>query len=217
MAKGVTLVWATPDAGQVIIDTARVSNTANQGKPGGKLLKYLLDHNHVSPFEMASACFEIQTTRDISRQVLRHRSFSYQEFSQRYAEAPPNPIWREARLQDPKNRQNSIEAGDNALAEEFFKLQKEVWDMCSKNYQKALDIGIAKEQARVMLPEGLTPTLMYMTGTIRSWIHYVAVRQGNGTQKEHTLVAKEVKRELLKLIPELDYYFRSLDENSSDS
>lgn len=182
---------------------ARVSNPSNQYNTdtSKKLLKYLAKHAHWSPFEMASACIEIETTRDIARQILRHRSFSFQEFSQRYADPTQDLdfVVREARLQDQKNRQNSIETDDVRLAEEWRMLQKDIINRAKNAYQWALMKGIAKEQARVVLPEGNTVSRMHMNGTIRSWIHYVALRSGNGTQLEHMQVAREVAKAISKI------------------
>ena len=174
---------------------ARVSNPANQQntETNGKLLRYLSQHHHWSPFEMVSICLEIETTRDIARQILRHRSFSFQEFSQRYAVANLGFEQKEARLQDTKNRQNSIEVGqddgDDALRSEWSAMQLRVAQASEVAYRWALDNGIAKEQARAVLPEGMTVSRMYMNGTLRSWIHYIQLRSGNGTQKEHQVVA----------------------------
>lgn len=197
------LIWITPNAAQVISDCARVSNPANQGKDGTKLIQYLIEHQHWSPLEMASACFEIETTRDIARQILRHRSFSFQEFSQRYAEAPSDIMFREARLQDVKNRQNSIENTDEEL-QNWFDYQVHSIQLAARQvYEEALKRGIAKEQARCVLPEGLTYSRMYMTGTIRSWKHYVDLRSGNGTQKEHQLIAQAIGQQLKEQLPNL--------------
>lgn len=197
------LIWITPNAAQVISDCARVSNPANQGKDGTKLIQYLIEHQHWSPLEMASACFEIETTRDIARQILRHRSFSFQEFSQRYAEAPSDIMFREARLQDVKNRQNSIENTDEEL-QNWFDYQVHSVQLAARQvYEEALKRGIAKEQARCVLPEGLTYSRMYMTGTIRSWKHYVDLRSGNGTQKEHQLIAQAIGQQLKEQLPNL--------------
>lgn len=197
------LIWITPNAAQVISDCARVSNPANQGKDGTKLIQYLIEHQHWSPLEMASACFEIETTRDIARQILRHRSFSFQEFSQRYAEAPSDIMFREARLQDVKNRQNSIENTDEELQNWFDYQVHSVQLTARQVYEEALKRGIAKEQARCVLPEGLTYSRMYMTGTIRSWKHYVDLRSGNGTQKEHQLIAQAIGQQLKEQLPNL--------------
>lgn len=176
---------------------ARVSNPSNQTNfdSAPKLLKYCMTHDHWSIFEMAHAVLEIQTTRDIGRQILRHRSFSFQEFSTRYAEVNQSlDFIREARLQDMKNRQNSIELNENdlnhaSIASNFFISQQIVWDKAMKFYKQALEDGIAKEQARSLLPEGLTMSRMYMAGSLRSWIHYCTLRMENGTQKEHIDIA----------------------------
>jgi len=175
---------------------ARVSNPGNQmnSQTSEKLLKYLMKHKHWSPFEMVSVCMEIETTRDIARQILRHRSFSFQEFSQRYAD--PNDLgdifeYREARLQDPKNRQNSIDTDDERLKEAWHAMQAGVMEAASKAYKWAIENGIAKEQARAVLPEGNTKSRLYMNGTLRSWIHYIDLRRENGTQKEHMNIASE--------------------------
>ena len=192
----IKLQWATPEIDKQIMYMARVSNPTSQNSENTRLLHYCMEHGHVSPFEMANVCLEINTTRDIARQILRHRSFSFQEFSQRYAEVdklPPAPL-REARLQDTKNRQNSISVEDEALQDWWEQEQ----DLCVKNtqaiYQLALQKGIAKEVARAVLPEGLTTSRMYMNGTLRSWIHFYQLRSGNGTQKETRVIADEVGR-----------------------
>src|SRR5210317_1479740 len=193
------------DANELIAYAARVSNPANQNntETAQKLIKYLIRENHWSPFEMVSVTMEIKTTRDISRQILRHRSFSFQEFSQRYA-VSENFVNREARLQDNKNRQNSISIMDDdygkggegsdynkydSLIEQWNMKQREVINKSKEVYEWALTNGLAKEQARSVLPEGNTITTLYMAGTLRSWIHYCDLRRGNGTQKEHMLVA----------------------------
>lgn len=197
------LVWVTPNAEQLISDIARVSNPANQGLPPGKLLSYCVRNQHWSPFEMASACIEINTTRDIARQILRHRSFSFQEFSQRYADVsvlPPAEL-SEARLQDHKNRQNSIQTDDVFVHRWWEARQKYLYDLVMQDYKEALNMGIAKEVARKLLPEGLTPSRMYMSGTIRSWIHYCQLRTGNGTQKEHMEIAQQINEILRKELP----------------
>lgn len=195
------LIWITPNAEQMIVDMARVSNPDNQGKPGGKLLDYLIRNKHWSPFEMASACFEINTTRDIARQILRHRSFSFQEFSQRYAKVPDEPVFSGPRLQDLKNRQNSIETTEEMHELKWSMYQQEVWDVSRIKYDLALQRGIAKELARKLLPEGLTPSKLYMSGTIRSWIHFLDVRCGNGTQKEHADIAWGIFEQLFEHVP----------------
>jgi len=177
-------------ANELIAYAARVSNPGNQNnaETAPKLLKYLIKNAHWSPFEMVSVTMEIKTTRDISRQIIRHRSFSFQEFSQRYA-VSSNYVDREARLQDPKNRQNSVETDDRTLQEDWNMKQHEVVNKAKEVYEWALDKGIAKEQARVVLPEGNTETTLYMAGTLRSWVHYCDLRMANGTQKEHMEVA----------------------------
>ena len=170
---------------------ARVSNPANQmnTETNEKLIRYLMKNEHWSPLEMVSICLEIETTRDIARQILRHRSFSFQEFSQRYAVADLGFETREGRLQDTKNRQNSIEMENVELETEWEKKQKQLQETVKESYEWALQNGIAKEQARAVLPEGMTVSRMYMNGTLRSWVHYIKLRSGNGTQKEHREVA----------------------------
>ena len=182
---------------------ARVSNPSNQAnhETSERLLEYLTKHKHWSPFEMASACLEITTTRDIARQILRHRSFSFQEFSQRYAEQTEFSNFKEARLQDSKNRQNSITTEDADLKLEWLKKQSEVALAVRDSYQWALDNGIAKEQARAVLPEGMTASTMYMNGTLRSWMHYIELRSGVETQKEHREIAIECGKVLEKIFP----------------
>ena len=198
----VNLIWITPNAMDVIAYCARVSNPANQNnsKTAPKLLKYLKKEGHFSPFEMASACMEITTTRDIARQMLRHRSFSFQEFSQRYADPTIDLefVTREARLQDPKNRQNSIPADNDGLEIAWHQKQREMINKASEIYKWAIDNGIAKEQARAVLPEGLIESRIYMTGTLRSWMHFVELRGGNGTQKEHMEIALQCKEVLIE-------------------
>lgn len=199
------LIWITPDAEKQIAYMARVSNPANQENydTAPKLLKYLMDNKHVSPFEMANACFEIETTRDIARQILRHRSFSFQEFSQRYAEVDMEPEYRELRKQDTKNRQSSIVVGNVWSKANWLGDQQYVWDVAVSTYKDALRCGVAKEVARALLPEGLTPSRMYMNGTIRSWIHYIQVRTEAGTQKEHRLVAESIRDQLFEHLPSI--------------
>lgn len=184
---------------------ARVSNPANQSKheTAAKLVSYLVRNHHWSPFEMAHAVLEIEAPRDIARQILRHRSSSFQEFSQRYAEVVEPPVLRDARLQDAKNRQASIEVDDDALQAWWAHSQQAVTDEAARVYQLALAKGIAKEVARVVLPEGLTPSKLYMAGSIRSWIHYVQLRTSAGTQLEHRLVAERCRQRLLKALPSL--------------
>lgn len=192
---------------EFIAYVARVSNPSNQGNndTAAKLLKYLIKNKHWSPFEMASMVVEINTTRDIARQILRHRSFSFQEFSQRYAKASDLGFTiREARLQDNKNRQNSIEVADDSELEYLWRnRQQDVLATVLEAYQWALDNGIAKEQARAVLPEGITNSRMYMSGTIRSWIHYCEIRTEVGTQKEHREIALKCKEILLQQLPSL--------------
>ena len=186
---------------------ARVSNPSNQmnTETSAKLIKYLVKNAHWSPLEMVNACLEIETTRDIAHQIVRHRSFSFQEFSQRYAN--PEDMadtfqTREARLQDAKNRQNSIEIDiDSELHDEWSRQQRKVIDQARIAYEWAIHNGIAKEQARVVLPEGCTKTRLYMNGTLRSWIHYIELRSANGTQKEHMDIAKECAVVIAKIFP----------------
>jgi len=184
---------------------ARVSNPSNQNntETSEKLIQYLIKHKHWSPLEMVSACLEIETTRDIARQILRHRSFSFQEFSQRYADPTKDLkfVTREARLQDQKNRQNSIEVDDPKLQQEWDTLQEMLIEDARSAYQWAISKGIAKEQARAVLPEGLTMSRMYMNGTLRSWVHYIELRSANGTQKEHMEIAQACAVEIAKVFP----------------
>ncbi len=199
----VKLQWATPDTDKNIMFMARVSNPANQNSENARLLSYCMEHGHVSPFEMASACLEIDTTRDIARQILRHRSFSFQEFSQRYADVEMlgEPEYRDCRLQDEKNRQNSIECEDPVLQKVWLELQHVIAAESSAAYKAALQMGIAKEQARALLPEGLTPSRLYMNGTIRSWIFYLKQRLDPTTQKEHRQIAEAVLVVLREIAP----------------
>ena len=199
------------DVQELIAFCARVSNPSNQinTETSEKLIKYLIKHAHWSPLEMASACLEIDTTRDIAHQIVRHRSFSFQEFSQRYAK--PDDIGdarvlRDARFQDPKNRQNSIDLDPNneqhrRLNEDFRMKQAELYSQAQKIYSWAIENGIAKEQARVVLPEGNTKTRLYMNGTLRSWIHYIELRGANGTQKEHMEIAHACAKVIAKIFP----------------
>tara|TARA_B100001142_G_C14270447_1_gene630680 strand:+ start:742 stop:1422 length:681 start_codon:yes stop_codon:yes gene_type:complete len=189
---------------------ARVSNPSNQNNTATneKLVKYLMKHKHWSPLEMVSACLEIETTRDIARQILRHRSFSFQEFSQRYADPTKDLDFevREARLQDPKNRQNSIKLdpemdGHAVLQGEWKNKQQRVIDASVEAYNWAVSKGIAKEQARAVLPEGNTVSRMYVNGTLRSWVHYIELRAANGTQLEHIEIAKEVAKVIAEIFP----------------
>jgi len=189
---------------------ARVSNPSNQNntETNEKLVKYLMKHKHWSPLEMVSVCLEIETTRDIARQILRHRSFSFQEFSQRYADPTKDLEFeiRQARLQDPKNRQNSIELdpemdGHAVLQGEWKNKQQRVIDASLDAYNWATSKGIAKEQARAVLPEGNTKSRMYVNGTLRSWVHYIELRAANGTQLEHIEIAKEVAKVITEIFP----------------
>jgi len=197
-------------AQDLIAFTARVSNPANQmnTETSEKLLKYLIKHKHWSPFEMVSACIEIETTRDIAHQIVRHRSFSFQEFSQRYAEPKllgdmdtDQFVIRETRLQDTKNRQNSVMTDDEELEGRWIEQQRKVIQAAREAYDWAIKNGIAKEQARCVLPEGNTKTRLYMNGTLRSWIHYIELRSANGTQKEHMDIAIACGQVIAELMP----------------
>jgi len=203
-----------PDAESVVSYAARVSNPNNQDNfdTADKLLKYCASHGHWSVFEQATATVEIVCPRDISRQILRHRSFSFQEFSQRYAEVTSdNFIRRECRMQDTKNRQNSIPLKEfemskpekEDLLNDWYLAQDEVADVVQHHYNRLIGLGVAKEVARVLLPEGLVLTRLYMTGSLRSWKHYIEVREGNGTQKEHIIVANKVKEALKEFFPNI--------------
>ena len=193
------------NAQELVAYCARVSNPTNQlnTETSEKLIRYLIKHQHWSPLEMVSTCLEIETTRDIARQMLRHRSFSFQEFSQRYADPTEDLdfVLREARLQDPKNRQNSIAVDDKELQVEWERHQRRVLWMSKQVYQWAIDNGIAKEQARAVLPEGNTVSRLYMNGSLRSWIHYIQLRSENGTQKEHSEIAKLCARVISEIFP----------------
>jgi len=199
------------DVQELIAFCARVSNPSNQinTETSEKLIKYLIKHAHWSPLEMASACLEIDTTRDIAHQIVRHRSFSFQEFSQRYAKPDDMGdarVLRDARFQDPKNRQNSIDLDPNneqhrRLNEDFRMKQAELYSQAQKIYSWAIENDIAKEQARVVLPEGNTKTRLYMNGTLRSWIHYIELRGANGTQKEHMEIAHACAKVIAKIFP----------------
>jgi thymidylate synthase (FAD) len=193
------------DAQELIAYCARVSNPTNQlnTDTSEKLIRYLIKHQHWSPLEMVSACCEITTTRDIARQILRHRSFSFQEFSQRYADPTKDLsfVLREARLQDTKNRQNSIATDDQLLQNEWERAQKRVIYAAQREYEWAIANGIAKEQARAVLPEGLIESRLYMNGTLRSWIHFIELRSANGTQKEHQEVARACANVIAKIFP----------------
>jgi thymidylate synthase (FAD) len=193
------------DVQELVAFCARVSNPSNQfnTETSEKLIKYLIKHQHWSPLEMVSACLEIETTRDIARQILRHRSFSFQEFSQRYADPTKDLsfVLREARLQDTKNRQNSVENTNLALATWWEERQKRVIREAEEAYAWAIENGIAKEQARAVLPEGLTVSRLYMNGTLRSWIHFIELRSANGTQKEHQEVARQCAKVIAEVFP----------------
>ena len=193
------------DVQELVAFCARVSNPSNQFNTdtSEKLIKYLIKHQHWSPLEMVSACLEIETTRDIARQILRHRSFSFQEFSQRYADPTKDLsfVLREARLQDTKNRQNSVETDNPALQAFWETQQNRVLEAAKGAYEWAIQNGIAKEQARAVLPEGLTVSRLYMNGTLRSWIHFIELRSANGTQKEHQEVARECAKVIAEVFP----------------
>ena len=215
-AIGVTqpVVDFIPDAEGIVSYAARVSNPQNQSNfdTAGKLLKYCVEHGHYSVFETVNLVMEIEAPRDIARQILRHRSFSFQEFSQRYAEAQ-NFVTRECRLQDNKNRQNSISIDETDGESEALKIadweafQLDVISVVADYYERALKMGIAKEVARCILPEGLTMSRMYMNGTLRSWLHYCQLRDGNGTQLEHVDVAQKAKKEILQYFPFMESVF----------
>lgn len=199
--SNVSVVWHTADAEQLIAYMARVSNPENQDNPEyTKLVKYLIKHQHWSPFEMVNVCMSITCTRDIARQILRHRSFTFQEFSQRYAVAQEYQV-ASARLQDTANRQNSIMSTDTELNRWWDDQQKKIISNISKLYNHALQIGIAKEVARKVLPEGLTMSRMYVNGTLRSWIHYTNLRCGVETQLEHRNIALACRENLTKIFP----------------
>ncbi len=198
-------LYVGQDVQELIAYCARVSNPSNQlnEDTSAKLLSYLAKHKHWSPFEMVSACLEIETTRDIARQILRHRSFSFQEFSQRYADPTTDLefVRRGARLQDPKNRQNSIDAAPQSVQDMWDMKQQEVIAKSREVYEWAIEQGIAKEQARAVLPEGCTMSRMYMNGTLRSWMHYIELRKENGTQREHMAIAETCAEVIAKIFP----------------
>ena len=200
------MVDDSPGIMELISYCGRVSNPKNQENvsTADGLVKYLIKHKHWSPFEMANMVLEIETTRDIARQILRHRSFSFQEFSQRYADPLKEElgfVFREARLQDTKNRQNSLEVDDPVVHEEWHALQADVLKVVQRAYTQAIDMGIAKEVARAVLPEGMTISRMYVQGTVRSWIHYLELRQGPETQKEHREIAYACAAVITKMVP----------------
>ena len=198
-------IYVGDNVQELIAYTARVSNPSNQDntETSERLLRYLIREKHWSPFEMVSACLEVETTRDIARQLLRHRSFSFQEFSQRYADPTQDLKFqlRDTRLQDTKNRQNSIDTNDAELQLEWLMQQSEVVNAAKKSYSWAIENGIAKEQARAVLPEGIIESRLYVNGTIRSWIHYIGLRSGHGTQKEHIQLAVECAKALEPIFP----------------
>jgi thymidylate synthase (FAD) len=202
--SGVKLIWSTPDAETLVAYMARVSNPENQDnkETAPKLLKYLIDNKHWSPFEMVNVCMEITTTRDIARQILRHRSFSFQELSQRYA-VVHDYDFSEVRMQDSKNRQNSIPVQDRELSKMWHESQVEVIKAALYNYEKALSNGIAKEVARKILPEGMLLSRMYMNGTLRSWMHYIDIRCDASTQKEHREIATQCQTVIQSIFPSL--------------
>jgi len=219
-AKIVAITQPTIDnvntADEFIAYCARVSNPSNQNntETASKLIKYLIKNSHWSPFEVVSVTMEIVTTRDIARQILRHRSFSFQEFSQRYADPTKDLgfVTRDARLQDYKNRQNSIETDNEGLVLDWFHFQEMLKQQAQGLYEWAINSGIAKEQARAVLPEGLTVSKMYMAGTLRSWIHYITIRAGKETQKEHREVANSAKQQLIEKFPSIKEYFEEQND-----
>jgi len=203
---------STQNIQDLVAYCARVSNPANQNntETNEKLIKYLTKNNHWSPLEMVSICLEIETTRDIARQILRHRSFSFQEFSQRYAVADLGFETKEARTQDKKNRQNSIKTDNQELIDNWEIQQNNVSEIAAKAYNWALENGIAKEQARSVLPEGMTLSRMYMNGTLRSWVHYIQLRSGNGTQKEHQEVAIACSEAIKEIFPMIEEFISNV-------
>ncbi len=212
----VSLVWSTPDIDGTILEICRVSS-GKQDRINRGLLQYLMRNGHVSPFEMANVCLEIVTERDIARQILRHRSFSFQEFSQRYAnplERLPTTTLRNARTQHPTSRQHSIETSDEVISQSWLTLQKKALSVSQELYQEATAIGIAKELARSLLPEGLTTTRLYVNGTMRSWIHYLKQRLDKTTQYEHRVVASQVIVVLRTVAPETIAAFFSTDDHA---
>lgn len=218
----VKVIWATPNIDENIAFIARVSNPDNQKNPLiENLLRFMEREGHVSPFEMANVCLEITTTRDIGRQILRHRSFSFQELSQRYKDVSDELLTaglREARMQDKKNRQGSLPCVDDVIAENWQHMQEKVFNIAQGAYEWAIERGIAKEQARALLPEGLTPSKMYMNGTIRSWVHYLKQRLDPSTQKEHRLIAEEILLTLSGIAPvTMSAFFNDRLHPNSDS
>ena len=212
MPQQAKLVWATPKGEDLIGHMARVSNpNAQLGDDASKLIRYLIKHKHWSPFEMVSVCLELETTRDISRQILRHRSFHFQEFSGRYAAYQELHTVREVRLQDKENRQNSLDNTDETLAAWWSDAVAALSAHAGTLYQEALESGVAKEVARSVLPEGLVPTRMYMVGTLRDWIHYFAVRCGPETQKEHRQLANQMRSIIMSQFPNVE---KALDDTN---
>lgn len=202
----VNLVWTTPNGDNFIAHMARVSNPDNQNntETAPRLISYLIRNKHWSPFEMVNACVEITTTRDVSRQILRHRSFSFQEFSQRYAEVPDEPTFSEAYTPHPTNRQLSAGVStDPDLQDLWGRIQSDQWEAAMFRYRQALEAGVSKETARKLLPEGMTPTIMYMNGSLRSWIHYWDVRTKPDTQFDHRAVATQTREVVLRQYPQL--------------
>lgn len=216
VAKTVPVVEGLETGQDLVSYAARVSNPDNQlnTETGGGLLRYCIKHKHFSVFETVNLVMSVETTRDIGRQILRHRSFSFQEFSQRYAKVDPEIVYRETRLQDTKNKQNSIVTEDSGLDSEFKAEQDFIFNNAIASYNNALEAGIAKEQARALLPEGLVKTYMYMNGTLRSWLHFCQVRCGVETQKECRLIAKEACRIIIKEFPVLSELLSPLLEDT---
>jgi len=202
----------------IIAYCARVSNPANQNntQTNERLVRYLIKNNHWSPLEMVNVCLEIETTRDIGRQILRHRSFSFQEFSQRYAVADLGFECKEARMQDTKNRQNSIKTNNTDLEQEWTKQQTGLAEHAQTAYNWALENGIAKEQARAVLPEGMTTTKMYMNGTLRSWVHYISLRHANGTQNEHSDIAIACANAIQPIFPMISEFVSTISISDVD-
>lgn len=201
--SSVSLVWATPNGENLVGYLARVSNSkAKATDPISRLIHYLVRHKHWSPFEMVNVCVQVECERDISRQILRHRSFSFQEFSGRYAEYDGLTHTREVRLQDHQNRQNSLHCDDPTVQRRWEDLVAVVRSVCWWAYQSAIALGVAKEVARILLPEGLVPTKLYVNGTLRSWIHYIEVRTDVSTQKEHREIATKIKEIICEQYPE---------------
>jgi thymidylate synthase (FAD) len=212
----VKLIWATPEAEKLLVYCARVSNPKSQEEGGreDRLISYLLKHKHFSPFEMVDACLEIDCSRAIARQILRHRSFFFQEFSQRYSIVTEKPVFTEARTQDLKNRQASHATDDEPIKTFWESTQQEIWSLVQSKYNEALQLGIAKEQARAILPEGMTTSKMYMKGSLRSWIHYIELRTGIETQKEHREIAELCKKTMAEQFPLTAKALGWTDENN---